>query len=173
MPTIPVAVPNNPATHGKEGVLGIKLGVGPEFVPIGLIQEWALDMATDKVETTALGDSNKTYVIGLKDLKGTFTAFWDRLDDTLFEAAESQTGCEIAIWPSRTSPVCWSGPAWVDASIKGGVTSAVTIDGSFSANGAWTRTPIVLGAGLERGGAPSADRIAKLEAELASLRRAA
>jgi hypothetical protein len=177
MPTIPVAVPNNPGTHGKEGVIAIKMGVAVEYTPIGLIQEWALDMATDKVETTALGDPNKTYVVGLKDLKGTATAFWDRLDDTIFEAAESLVGCELAIWPSRGSPVCWNGPAWLDASIKGGVTSAVTIDISFSANGAWTRTPIAItGLSAPGGGGgrtPATDRITQLEAELATLRRAA
>jgi hypothetical protein len=144
MPTIPTAVPNNPATHGKEGVIGIKIGAAATFEVIGLIQEYTLDMATDKVETTALGDGNKTYVQGLKDLKGTFTAFWDKVSDALFEAAESADGCELAIWPSRSSVVCWSGPAWLDASIKGGVTSAVSIDASFSANGAWSRTPLAL-----------------------------
>jgi hypothetical protein len=30
-------------------------------------------------------------------------------------------------------------------SIKGGVTSAVTVDGTFSAKGAWTRTPPAVG----------------------------
>jgi len=146
-PTAPV---NNPATHGKEGILAIKLGAGT-LTAVGNISDWSLDMATDKVETTALGDQNKRYVVGLKDLKGTFSAYWDRTDDAIFEAAESPTGCEIAIFPSATSPVAWQGPAWLDASIKGGVTSAVTIDGSFVANGAWVRTPTVLAA---RGGEP-------------------
>ena len=48
-------------------------------------------MATDKVETTSLGDANKRYVMGLKDLSGSFTAFWDRLDDVLFDCADSPT----------------------------------------------------------------------------------
>jgi hypothetical protein len=143
-PTIPVAVPNNPATHGKDGVVAIKVGAAVEFTPIGLIQEWALDMAVDTIETTALGDPNKTYVQGLKDLKGTFTAFWDLLSDAIWDAAESVDGCQIAIWPSRNSPVCWYGPAYLNASIKGGVSSAVTIDGSFSAKGAWAREPIAV-----------------------------
>lgn len=167
MPTIPSAVPNNPGTHGKEGVIAIQLTPAVVYTAIGLVSEWALDMSTDKVETTALADVNKTYVVGLKNLTGTFTAFWDRTDDSLFEAAESLVGCDLAIWPSRTSPVCWSGPAWVDASIKGGVTSAVTIDGTFSANGAWTRTPIAL---TMVAGLPDEERIKQLEADLAKLR---
>ena len=165
MPTIPVAAANNPATHGKEGVIALKIAPATEYSIIGLVSEYSLDMARDLVETTALSDVNKTYVVGLKDLKGTASLFWDRLDDTIFEAAELDVSCDLAIWPSRTSPVCWNGPAWVDASIKGGVTAAVTIDMTFSANGAWTRTPIALTMA-----AGSGDRIAQLEAELAKAR---
>jgi len=73
---------NNPATHGKEGIVAMKMNAGDPYVAIGNISDWALNMATDKVETTALGDANKRYVIGLKDLTGTFSAFWDRLEKT-------------------------------------------------------------------------------------------
>jgi hypothetical protein len=143
----PAAPTNNPGTHGKEGVIAAKLNAGDAYVAIGNISEYNLSMATDKVETTSLGDTNKRYVVGLKDLSGTFTAFWDRLDDILFDLADSPTGCFIAVYPSTGSNVGWEGPAWVDASIKGGVTSAVTIDGTFMANGAWTRASMVVATG--------------------------
>jgi hypothetical protein len=143
----PAAPVNNPGTHGKEGVLAIKLLAADPWTPIGNISDWTLNMATDKVETTALGDANKRYVVGLKDLSGSFTAFWDRLTDVIFDAADSPTGCFLGIWPSATSAQSWEGPAWLDASIKGGVTSAVTIDGTFSANGSWTRSSMVAATG--------------------------
>ena len=137
----PTAPTNNPATHGKEGIVGIKVGAGT-MTAIGNVSDWTLDMSTDKVETTALGDGNKKYVIGLKDVSGSFTAFWDKLDDAIFEAAEASGGCVIGIWPAGAgSPQGWEGPAWLDASIKGGATSAITIDATFVANGTWTRTP--------------------------------
>jgi hypothetical protein len=138
---------NNPGTHGKEGIVALKMAAGDAYVAIGNISDWALNMAKDKVETTALGDANKRYVMGLKDLSGTFTAFWDRLSDAIFDAAESDEGCFLAIYPSKTSNQGWEGPAHLDASIKGGVTSAVTIDASFVANGAWTRTSMVAATG--------------------------
>ncbi len=136
----PAAPTNNPGTHGKEGVVALKLTAVGTYTAIGNVSDWTLNMATDKVETTALGDANKTYVVGLKDISGSFTAFWDRLTDDIFEAADSPTGCYLSFWPSTTGEQGWEGPAWVDASIKGGVTSAVTIDATFVANGAWTRT---------------------------------
>lgn len=143
----PAAPVNNPGTHGKEGIVAMKLTSGGAYVAIGNISEWTLNMATDKVETTSLGDANKRYVVGLKDLSGTFTAFWDRLTDVIFDGADSLTGCFLAFYPSATSAQAWEGPAWLDASIKGGVTSAVTIDATFVANGAWTRTSQVAATG--------------------------
>jgi hypothetical protein len=143
----PAAPVNNPGTHGKEGIVAMKLTSGGAFVAIGNISDYTLDMATDKVETTSLGDANKRYVVGLKDLKGSFNAFWDRLTDTIFDGADSPTGCYLAIYPSGTSNQGWEGPAWMDASIKGGVTSAVTIAATFVANGAWTRNSMVMATG--------------------------
>jgi len=143
----PAAPVNSPGTHGKEGIVALKMNSGDPYVAIGNVSDWALSMATDKVETTALGDANKRYVVGYKDTTGTFTAFFDKLTDVIFDAADSPNGCYLAIYPSALSAQCWEGPAWLDASIKGGVSSAVTIDASFSANGAWTRTSQVAATG--------------------------
>jgi len=143
----PAAPVNNPGTHGKEGIVAMKLTSGGSYTAIGNISDWTLNMATDKVETTSLGDANKRYVVGLKDLSGSFTAFWDRLTDVIFDGSDSLTGCYLAFYPSSTSAQGWEGPAWMDASIKGGVTSAVTIDATFVANGAWTRTSQIAATG--------------------------
>jgi hypothetical protein len=143
-PAVPV---NNPGTHGKEGIVAAKMTSGGTYVAIGNISDWTLSMATDKVETTSLGDANKRYVMGLKDISGSLTAFWDRLTDTIFDLADSPVGCWLAIYPSATSAQAWEGPALVDASIKGGVTSAVTIDMTFVANGNWARTSQVAATG--------------------------
>lgn len=135
-----IDVPNNPATHGKNSrVFMTESGTGtPKYV--GSITEWTLDMATDKVETTALGDDNKTYVQGLKDIKGTIAGNFDALDDALFMAADSADGVLMEIYPTGDSAIKFAGPAYIDISIKGGVSSAVTFDGTFQAKGNWTRT---------------------------------
>ena len=144
----PAAPVNNPGTHGKEGIVALKMLAGDPYVAIGNISEWTLSMAKDKVETTSLGDSNKRYVMGLKDLSGSFTAFGDRITDVLFDAADTDLGCFLAFYPyGMLSAQAWEGPAHLDASIKGGVTSAVTIDATFVANGAWTRTSMVAATG--------------------------
>lgn len=119
----------DPSTHGP-GVL------------IPSLSSWSIDMATDKIEVTAFGDPNKTYVQGLKDITGSLSGFWDSADDSLFDAADADDGVKLYLYPSSDAPtVYWYGPAWVDASIEVGVGDAVTISGEFAANGAWGRKP--------------------------------
>jgi hypothetical protein len=138
----PTPAVNPPAIHGKDSILAISLLSTPvTLVAVALITDWTLDMATDTVETTALGDPNKTYVQGLKDIKGTFTGQWDSTDDTLFEAAESAVPIVIAIFPNKNNAAAWQGPGYLNVSLKGGASAAVTIDGAFTAAGAWARTP--------------------------------
>ena len=147
----PTPPTNPPATHGKDGVIAISTSGAGTPAPMALITDWTLDMATDTVETTALGDANKTYVQGLKDIKGTFTGQFNALDDGIFEAADSTDGVQIEIWPSVNSPISFTGPAWLNVSIKGGVSAAVTVDGSFTAKGAWSRTSPVAATGATAG----------------------
>jgi hypothetical protein len=157
----PVQPTNPPGVHGKMGVLCVSTTAAGPVVPVALITEYSVDRTSDKVETTALGSTNKTYVKGLDDVKITFSGIWDSTDDTLFEAAESAEGVLMEIYPDVTNAFCLKGPAWLDVSIKGGVSAAVTIDGNASANGAWTRVA---------SGVPPAAQLAAREAEAAKRR---
>jgi len=129
---------NPPAHHGNTGLLYMSTSRAGAMQPVALISEWSLDMTRDMVETTSLGDTNKAYVAGLKDLKGSLSAFWTATDDTLFAASESIDGIQLGIYPAAGSPTFFAGPAWLSVSVKGGVSSAVSIDGTFTGNGAWT-----------------------------------
>lgn len=124
--------------HGKKGVLYLSTtGAGTASAVVG-ISSWSLDMSTDKVDVTALGDSNKTYVQGLKDLQGSFEGFWDDTESKPFTGADSASGVKLYLYPSSDAPTkYWYGPAWLDVSLDTGVTDAVGISGSFVANGAW------------------------------------
>jgi len=144
----PAPAVNTSGTHGKYGILALKMNSGDPWVAIANISDYTLSMAKDKVETSGLGSPNKTYALGLRDLSGSLTAFGDRLSDVLFDASDTDLGCYLGIWPyGELSAQGWEGPAHLDASIKGGITSAVTIDATFVANGAWTRTSMVAATG--------------------------
>src|SRR5678815_365084 len=106
------------------------------------LSAWTLDMSTDKVEVTAFQDPNKTYVQGLRDIKGTISGFWDSADDSLFDASESADGMKLYLYPASTAPtIYFYGPAFIDASINVSSTGAVTVTGNFVASGAWSRKP--------------------------------
>jgi hypothetical protein len=95
-------------------------------------------MKTDRVETTAYGDSNKQYVQGLADIAGAFSGFWDNADTTLKLASLSADGSKLYLYPTTDLVANYAyGPAWVDVSFDVAVDGAVKISGSFAANGAW------------------------------------
>jgi hypothetical protein len=111
-------------------------------VRIASLSKWSLNMATDKVDVTAFGDTNKTYVQGLRDIKGQLSGFWDNADDSLFDGSDSTDGVNLYLYPSSSyTSTYFYGPAWLDASIDVSVSGAVTVSGDFVANGAWSRKP--------------------------------
>lgn len=128
--------------HGKSGVVYLSTtGAGAATTTTSL-SGWTLDLSTDKVEVTAFGDANKTYVQGLKDIKGTLTGFLDDAGLSIFTAADSTDGVKLYLYPSSAAPtVYWYGPAWLDASIGVPVAGANTLSGNFVANGSWGRKP--------------------------------
>jgi len=128
--------------HGKGGTVYLSTtGSGTAVAAVSL-SSWSIDKATDKVDVTSFLDANKTYVQGLADVKGSFSGYFDSSDDSLFDASESSDGIKLYLYPSSTAPTIYHyGPAWLDGSMEVSATGAVTIKGSFVANGAWGRKP--------------------------------
>lgn len=128
--------------HGSKGVVYISTtGTGTAVAAVSL-SKWSLDRATDKVEVTAFGDTNKQYVQGLPDVKGSLSGFFDSADDALFDGAESSDGVKMYLYPASTAPTIYHyGPAWLDASIDVDSGGAVSVSGSFVAAGSWGRKP--------------------------------
>jgi len=104
------------------------------------LSAWTLNRATDTFDITSFGDSNKTYVQGLPDLKGTLTGFWDDSETKPFAGASSSTGVKLYLYPDITnSPTKYAyGTAWLNASIETPVGGAVKLTGNFVAAASWT-----------------------------------
>lgn len=131
-----------PRYHGGKAVAYLSTtGSGTAVVAVALSQ-WSLDKKTEKVDVTAFGDTNKTYVQGLPDVQGSLSGFFDSADDALFDGSESSDGIKIYLYPSSLAPTIYHyGPAWLDASISVDAKGAVSINGNFVANGSWGRKP--------------------------------
>ncbi len=123
---------------GKGGVCYISTsGSGDATTILGLSQ-WTLSRAAAKIDVTEFGDANMEKVQDLADVTGTLSGFWDDTDDNLYDAAASSDGCKVYLYPSDlVTGKYFYGPAWIDFSIDVPRGGAVTVSGSFEANGAW------------------------------------
>lgn len=122
--------------HGKTG----SVSLGSPAVPVISLNKWTLSAATDKVDVTAFGDTNKQYVQGLPDLKGNVSGWFDDQEDALFVAADATAPVSLELMPvAGVATIKWSGLAWLDASIDVPANGAITVSGDFVAAGPWTR----------------------------------
>ena len=125
---------------GRNGVVYMSTSASGTASQVIKLTQWTLDQSTDKIDVTAFGDSNKTYVQGLKDLQGSFSGFFDDTESKPFTAADSTDGCKLYLYPSANAPTkYWYGTAWLDVSVDTSVADAVKISGSFAAASSWTR----------------------------------
>lgn len=124
--------------HGKSGIVYISTtGTGTASNVVNQTA-WTLDLSTDLVETTSFGDSNKTYVQGLRNIQGTLSGFWNDTESKLFTGSTSTDGVKIYLYASSAATTKYAyGPAWLSVTMETGVADAVQVNASFSANGAW------------------------------------
>lgn len=129
------------AYAGRKGVVYLSTTGSGNASSVLKLNAWTVNRTTDKIEVTAFGDANKTYVQGLPDVQGTFGGFWDDGESKPFTGAGSSDGVKMYLYPSSDAPTkYWYGPAWLDLSMDTGVSGAVTLSGSFAANGSWAST---------------------------------
>lgn len=129
------------AYAGRKGLVYISTtGTGAASTVIKL-NKWSINRTTDKLEVTAFGDANKTYVQGLPDVKGAFSGFWDDTESKPFTGAASVDGVKVYLYPSSDAITkYWYGPAWMDLSMDDPVNGPATISSAFAANGSWGNT---------------------------------
>lgn len=125
--------------HGRKGLIYLSTSGTGNATSFANLNSWSIDRSTDAVETTAFGDSNKTYTQGLPSVQGQFSGFYDdSASANLFTAADSSDGVKVYIYPSSDAVTKYAyGPAWISCSINGAVGAAVQVSGTFIANGSW------------------------------------
>lgn len=125
---------------GKGGVVYLGTAGGAVASTVATLTSWSIDMPTDKLEVTGFGDANKVYVLGLPDVTGALSGFWDDTDDNLYDASRSSGPVNMYLYPSNlVTAKVFSGTAWVDFSIDCGVDGAITVSGDWVAAAAWTQ----------------------------------
>jgi len=123
--------------HGKNGAIYLN---GPKGTGTKVSNKtaWTLSLARDRVDATVFGDSNKTSLVGLRDISGTFDGLLDVSGDLLLTASSEDEKGVYLYADDTTSPVLvGSGMAFIDAVINASNADAVKISGNFFAQGAW------------------------------------
>jgi len=124
--------------HGKNGAIYLDgpIGTGTK---VAAKTEWTLNLNRDYVDATVFGDVNKTYLVGLKDITGTYAGLFDNSGDELVNAASDEETLVYLYSDDGATPVLVAhGPAFIDAAITASNTDAVRVTGNFRASGAWT-----------------------------------
>lgn len=129
--------------HGKNGAIYIGGGKpGGSYgsgTKVAAKTEWTLQLNRDYVDSTTFGATNKTYLVGLKDIQGTFAGLLDLSGDDQVNAANSDA-IEIYLYADdRTGHeiLVAHGPGLMDASITASNTDAIKTTGNFRAADAW------------------------------------
>ena len=131
--------------HGKNGAIYINGPKGGAGVKVATKSEWTLSLNRDYVDATTFGDTNKTYLVGLKDISGTFAGLLDVSGDLLLGAASGDSVATYLYADDRTSfeVLVASGLGLFDAAVNCSLTDAVRISGNFRAAASWD---VLLGA---------------------------
>lgn len=123
--------------HGRKGRLYVGLTSSTSSAePIAFLRDWTIQKSSTRVDVTAFGDSNVTYVQGLPDAQGTWAGFYDNAASYLYTAATDGDPRRFYLYPDNTVGTAgpyWFGTAFFDWSAAGSSDGAVTINGSWAA----------------------------------------
>jgi hypothetical protein len=131
----------------RNGMVYIGLANNVAAQPAAYLSDWTVNMTTQKVDVTALGDTNVTYVAGLPNADGDFTGFYDTATAQTYAAAQDGLSRNFYLYPSLVGAQganpgqYFFGTILADFTVAGGVSSAVTMKSSWSAASQITRYP--------------------------------
>lgn len=138
-------MPIDSRLHGKNGQIQMDAAGGSALVVLGDLDAWSLDMATDRVEVTAFGDTNKRRVSGLPDYSGTLGGSWNAVASSspaYFAAVIAGTPVTLRLVPNTLDPtVYFQGLANIDGGIAVTARGAITTKGKWDAAGNWAIHP--------------------------------
>jgi len=133
------------AIHGRFGAFYVDQTVGGVGAasPLGNQQDWSINQARDRVETTSLGDSTKNYVAGLGDATGVLNTLLDSSSTTIYNVGDGaarkfylyidNTDAASRAPVSGSGKGYWYGTATFDSSSQGGVSDVVKVTVNWSA----------------------------------------
>ncbi len=123
--------------HGRNGTIYLGIASGAQASPLPFQASWTINMAVDKSDVTAFGDSNKSYVAGLPDSSGDFGGFMDDATSQTYIAAVDGLPRRLYLYPNISAdPFTYHyGLILPDFSADGSVSGPVNFKSSWNASG--------------------------------------
>lgn len=119
---------------GRNGRIYMALASGGTAEPLAYQANWSINFTTNKIDVTAFGDANKTYVAGLKDATGQFAGFYDDSTVQTYTAATDGVARAFYLYPSTNNTgQYWWGTILPDMTIDSSVDGAIAVSASWSA----------------------------------------
>lgn len=128
--------------HGKGGAIYLA-AEGAAKTKVATKSEWTLNLSRDYVDATVFGEPNKTYLVGLKDIQGTYAGLLDVSGDLMVNSSSSDAiyvylYADDATLPGGSTILVAYGKGLIDANMTASNTDAVRVTGNFRAAGPWT-----------------------------------
>lgn len=125
---------------GRNGILYANIASGGTAEPIAFLTKFSMSFASDKIDQTAFGDTNKVYTAGLPDASGDYTGWYDTATAQLLTAAQDGVARKFYFYPSTSSAgQYWYGTGLFDFGIDADYSGGVAISGSWAANSTITK----------------------------------
>jgi hypothetical protein len=119
---------------GRRGRVYLGLTNGAAASPITYVSGWTIDFNTDKLEVTSMDDTNKVYVAGLPDSKGTFTGFFDDATAQAYTAATDGLARNFYLYPDTSmSTQYYFGTILADFSVSTSVNDTIKFSSNWAA----------------------------------------
>lgn len=115
-----------PKYHGKGLRVQMAITSAGTATLVTGVTEWSIDLSVDTAETTAGGDSNKTFVQGLANGTMSLSGVWDDSETKLVAGAASTSGVKIYAYPDYANAAgkYISGIFWLSVSFQNSVSDA-------------------------------------------------
>jgi len=118
--------------HGRKGAIYVGATNGAAAVALSGKTKWSVNFSTDFVETTAFGDTSKTYLAGLPDGTVAFEGFYNFGADALFTAASDGLARNFYLYPdSSDTTTYFFGTGVIDVNLDVAVGDAVKISANI------------------------------------------
>ncbi len=125
---------------GRGGAVYMALTSGGTAEPVAFVSTWSVNFTTNKIDVTAMGDTNKVYVAGLPDAQGQFAGFYDDATVQTYTAATDGIARKFYQYPDRAvSTKYWFGTILPDMTVDSSVDGAIAVSASWAAASAITK----------------------------------